>query len=62
MYPLFMPDPIFRCPNTGMNVPRPFAADPDADPSSYELVPCPACLRSHLMNKSTGKLIRERDE
>jgi hypothetical protein len=53
--------PVFRCPATGMNVPRPFDPDPDADPSAYEYVPCPACLRSHLLNKSTGKLMGQRD-
>ena len=54
-----MPNSIFRCPNTGLNVPRPFVPDPDADPNFYEHVPCPACGQSHLMHKSTGELIGE---
>jgi hypothetical protein len=54
-----MPKSVFKCPNTGMNIPRPFTLDPDADPSSYELVPCPACALSHLINKATGSLMGE---
>jgi hypothetical protein len=54
-----MPNSIFRCPKTGLNVPRPFVPDSDANPNFYEHVPCPACGQSHLMHKSTGKLIGE---
>jgi hypothetical protein len=56
---LSMPNSIFRCPKTGLNVPRPFVPDSDANPNFYEHVPCPACGQSHLMHKSTGKLIGE---
>jgi hypothetical protein len=45
-----------------MNVPRPFAPEPAADPNIYESVPCPACGLSHLGNKSTGKLIGEKEK
>ena len=45
-----------------MNVPRPFAPDPAADSNIYEYVPCPACGLSHLMNRSTGKLIGEKEK
>ncbi len=45
-----------------MNVPRPFAPDPAADPDIYEYVPCSACGLAHLMNKSTAKLIGETEE
>lgn len=57
-----MPNSIFRCPTTGLNVPRPFVPDPDADPNFYEHLPCPACGQSHLMHKSTGELIGEPHE
>jgi hypothetical protein len=56
-----MPDSAFRCPHTGMNVQRPFAPDPAVDPSIYEYVSCLACGQQHLMNKSTGELIGERE-
>jgi hypothetical protein len=45
-----------------MNVARPFAPDPAADPAAYEYVPCPACGLSHLVNKSSGKLVGESSE
>jgi len=53
-------DSTFQCPRTGLNVQRPFAPNPEADPDAYEYVPCPACGLSHLVNKSTGKLIVEK--
>jgi hypothetical protein len=33
-----------------------------ADPAdSYEAVPCPACARLHLVNKTTGKVLGDRE-
>ena len=52
-------DYCFRCPRTGLSVPRPLAPDPEADPNAYEHVPCPSCGLWHLVNKSTGKLIAD---
>ena len=54
---------IFRCVQTGMNVQvwLPEAAPTDrAD--SYELVPCPACTRLHLVNRNTGRILGDKEE
>ncbi len=50
--PVGMPNSTFRCPNTGMNAPRPFALDPDADPHAYGSTECPACGGLHLFSRS----------
>ena len=38
---------------------------PDATPpdrtDSYEAVTCPACARLHLVNKTTGKVLGEKE-
>jgi len=53
-------DSTIRCPRTGLNVSRPLVPDPEADPIAYDYVPCLACGLSHLVNKSTGKLIADK--
>lgn len=54
---------IFRCVQTGMNVQ---VWLPDAEPTdqadSYEAVTCPACTRLHLVNKSTGKILGDKEK
>jgi len=39
---------------------------PDAEPTdqadSYETVTCPACTRLHLVNKSTGKILGDKEK
>jgi len=52
----------FRCPRNGNDVPVPFSPDPTSDPNTYEYVECPACSRSHLVNKSTGRLLGDHKE
>ena len=53
---------LFRFPRTGMNVSH--WVDDDApgweDPSYYDAVPCPACARLHFINRSTGKLLGDK--
>lgn len=53
---------MYRCPRTGMNVPLPFALEPASTDKAqeYESVSCPACARSHLISKSTGKLLSDK--
>jgi hypothetical protein len=48
---------MFRCPRYETCVVVPFSPDPASDPNTYEYVACPACSRSHLLNKSTGMLL-----
>jgi len=54
---------IFRCTQTGMNVQ---VWLPDEAPAergdSYEAVTCPACARVHLVNKTTGKTLGDKDK
>ena len=48
---------LFRCPSTGLNVQHRWDDDPDVSENEYEVVPCPACARMHLINRKTGKLL-----
>jgi hypothetical protein len=48
----------FLCPRTGIHVPRP-AADPSADPSTYDYLSCPACKTGHLVHVGSGRLASE---
>ncbi len=52
---------IFRCMQTGMNV-QVHLPDDDADhPDSYVTVSCPACATIHLINKTTGRLLSDKE-
>jgi len=42
--------------------PEAICSGPAADSTIYEYVPCSACGLSHLVNKSTGKLIGEKEK
>jgi hypothetical protein len=53
---------IFKCPVTSENVQRWLADDPNAPNDEYEAVTCPACVRVHLLNRKTGKLLGQDDE
>ena len=54
---------IFRCAQTGMNVQvwLPETAPTDRT-DSYEVVTCPACGRIHLVNKTTGKMLSDKEK
>jgi hypothetical protein len=54
---------IYRCPTTGLSV-QGLAADtvPDANTETYESVTCPVCTRVHLVKRSTGRTLGDRDE
>jgi hypothetical protein len=55
---------VYRCPNTGMNVQASFVLKDGDEPEDrselYETANCPACGSVHLVNRSTGKLLREK--
>jgi len=58
-----MPQLLFKCPRTGMNVQHWLAEPATDDPRPvYESVVCKACTRIHFINSLTGKLLGgERD-
>lgn len=54
---------IFRCAQTGLNV-QVWLPDeaPVVHADSYEAVTCPACTRMHLVNKTTGKMLGDKEK
>jgi len=55
---------VFKCPRTGMNVQH-WLADESVpgDPScTYETVHCQACSGLHFINRSSRKLLGEKEE
>ena len=54
---------IFRCVRTGLNVQvwLPETAPTDRT-DSYEVLTCPACARIHLVNKTTGKILGDKEK
>ena len=48
---------IYRCPNTSFRVQSWVANDVPDDKNTYEAVTCTACLRQHLVNAATGKVL-----
>ena len=50
---------IFKCEQTGLNVQHRLERE-NAPADEYEVVQCPACSGSHLINVRTGKLAGER--
>jgi hypothetical protein len=58
-----MANAIIRCPRTGMNVQIWLAKDPATyQANDYESVTCPACLQTHFVNKTTGKLLGDKEK
>ena len=53
-----MPQLLFKCPRTGMNVQHWLDEPEPGDPHPvYESVVCKACTRIHFINSATGKLL-----
>ncbi len=52
---------IFQCTGTGLTV-QVWLTDEAVDADSYEAVTCPACARVHLVNKTTGKMLSDKEE
>ncbi len=54
---------VFKCPRTGMNVQHWLAETPALDEPhcTYETLVCQACSRLHFINRSSGKLLGEKD-
>jgi len=53
----------FRCARTGLNV-QVWLSDeaPTVQADSYEVVTCPACARVHLVNKTTGRTLGDKEK
>jgi hypothetical protein len=54
---------IFKCPRTGLNVQHWLAEEvaPDEPRCTYESLTCLACTRLHFINRSSGKLLGEKE-
>jgi hypothetical protein len=58
-----MPQLLFKCPRSGMNVQHWLAEPRPADPLPvYQSVVCQACTRIHFINSATGKLLGREQE
>ena len=54
---------VFRCTRTGLNVQVWLPEEPPTDRTdSYEAVTCPACGRVHFVNKTTGKMLGDKEK
>jgi len=55
---------VFKCPRTGMNVQHRLAdeAVPGDQRCTYETVLCQACGRLHFINRSSHRLLGEKEE
>jgi hypothetical protein len=47
---------LFRCPYTNSHAQAVVDAE-SADETTFEPVSCPACLRRHLVNPKTGRVL-----
>ena len=53
---------VYRCTQTGSNVQvRMTEASTLGDEDRYEAIACPACERTHLVNKWTGRTLGDRE-
>jgi hypothetical protein len=53
---------LFTCPVTSIKVQHWLDDDQDAPENEYEAITCAACLRVHLLNRKTGKLLGPDEE
>ncbi len=55
---------VFKCPQTGMNVQHRLADEPVPGDQrcTYETVLCQACGRLHFINRSSHRLLGEKEE
>ena len=55
---------VFKCPRTGMNVQHWLADEtaPDDPLCTYETVHCQACSGLHFLNRSSRKLLGEKED
>jgi RNase P subunit RPR2 len=57
-----MPPFVFRCPNTRLNVQGWSAEDVSDEPNSYVTITCTACGQLHFVNRTSGKVLGDRED
>jgi hypothetical protein len=60
----FMGHIVFKCPRTGLNVQHWLADEPELGHlrTSHESVVCKACSGLHFIDRSSGKLLGQRED
>jgi hypothetical protein len=53
---------VFVCPNTGHPVPASLPNEAFKDPDTYHSIECAACRDVHLVNPTTGRVLRPGEE
>ena len=56
-----MPAFLYRCPTTRMHIQGWIAEDPTKQDDTYRALTCTACMRVHLINSKTGKVLGEEE-
>ena len=56
-----MPTFLYRCPTVGVNV-QGWIADDPSEEGHYEAITCVACMRVHLVDPKTGRVLGEDDD
>ncbi|UVO34696.1 hypothetical protein KUL72_24925 [Bradyrhizobium arachidis] len=51
---------LFTCPTTAFKVQQWLDEDDNAPRDKYEAITCPACTKTHFINRKTGKLLGEK--
>jgi len=53
---------VFVCPNTGRPVPASLPEQAFEDPDTYHSIECTVCADVHLVNPTTGRVLRRGEE
>ena len=53
---------VFVCPNTGHPVPASLPEQAFEDPDTYHSIECTVCADVHLVNPTTGRVLRRGEE
>jgi hypothetical protein len=53
---------MFRCPTTDQHVQQWIEDDPNAASDAFVLVKCPACGKTHFINRMTHRLLGHENE
>jgi hypothetical protein len=53
---------VFVCPNTGRPVPASLAEQAFENPDTYHSIECTVCSDVHLVNPTTGRVLRRNEK